>query len=323
MVHIIKFNVGDGLVILSKRYFPYISAILFVSIIGFSLMFVKMAIRFANPLDILADRFTVAFIFSLIILFFTKIKLSIRWKDIFNLLPLVLLNPFVYFLTQALGLVYLPASEAGIIQAMIPIFTLLFAALFLKERTNWLQKLSVCLSVFGIIFIFIMTGAQFGYINWLGIILLLVSTLSHSGYNVLARTTTRHYKMTDITYLMVIIGFLLFNLMALASHLIHGTISKFFQPFLYPSFFVSILVLGIFASFTAFFLANFALSKIEASKFGVFTNLTTIIAVFSGAVFLHETLFYYHYIGAVLVILGVIGVNVFAVSTYKKTTPLV
>ncbi len=61
---------------------------------------------------------------------------------------------------------------------MIPVFTLLFAALFLKERTNWLQKLSICLSVFGIIFILVMTGAQFGYINWLGIILLLVSTLS-------------------------------------------------------------------------------------------------------------------------------------------------
>ncbi|WP_100489366.1 DMT family transporter [Sporolactobacillus pectinivorans] len=139
----------------------------------------------------------------------------------------------------------------------------------------------------------------------------------HSGYNVLARTMTRDYKMIDITYLMVITRFLSFNIMALANHLIDGTISKSFQPFLHLSFFVSILVLGIFASFIAFFLANFALSEIEAPKFGVFTNLTTLIAMFSGAVFLHETLFYYHYIGALFVILDVVSVNVFSVSTDK------
>ncbi|MFT8390915.1 MAG: DMT family transporter [Sporolactobacillus sp.] len=298
----------------SRKFFAYSSAILFVTIIGFSLMFVKIAIRFADPLDVLADRFTVAFIFSLIVLLVTRIKLSIHWETILHLLPLALLNPFLYFLAQALGLVYLPASEAGIIQATIPIFTLLFATLFLNEKTNWLQKLSIGLSVFGILFIFAMTGIQFGYISWSGISLMLVSTLSHSGYNVLARTTAKSYRMIDMTYLMVFMGFLSFNLIALTDHLMRGSMGQLYQPFLQTPFLLSVLVLGIFASFIAFFLVNFALSEVEASRFGAFTNLTTIIAVFSGAVFLHETLVYYHYIGAVLVILGVIGVNIFSAA---------
>ncbi|RYL99046.1 DMT family transporter [Sporolactobacillus sp. THM7-7] len=309
--------------IFSRKFFAYLSAVLFATIIGFSFMFVKMAIQYANPLDVLAARFSIALLFSLIILLFFRPKLSICWQDIVHLLPIALLNPFMYFLTQALGLVYLPASEAGIIQATLPVFTLLFASWILNEKTSWIQKLSMGLSVFGVMYIFIMSGTHFGLDQWIGIILLGVSTLSHAGYNILARTMTQKYSMIDMTYLMIFTGFVSFNVLSMGQHLMRGTLSQFFLPFTHPLFVLSVSYLGVLASYITFFLSNFALSEIEASKFGVFTNLTTIISIFSGVVILHESIFYYHYIGAFLVIAGVIGVNVFDTRKENKNEPVV
>ncbi|WP_141432760.1 DMT family transporter [Bacillus sp. 03113] len=304
----------------SKKTLAYAAILLFVSIIGFSFMFVKIAIRYASPFDVLAYRFTFAFLIALVPLIFGWVKVSLDKKVTLRVLPIAIFHPFLYFLVQALGLVYLSSSEAGIIQATLPIFTLILAALILKERTTWVQKAAIFISAFGIVFIFVMTGIQFGQVNWHGVIFMLVSTFSHACYNVMARKTTQQYKMVDITYVMIITGFVSFNLLALGNHLIHGTITHFIQPLFHPLFVLSVLSLGAFASFFSFFLSNFALSELEAGKMGVFSNLTTLIAVFAGILILHEQLYYYHFIGAIFVILGVLGVNLAVSPRITGTT---
>ncbi|MCO7174900.1 DMT family transporter [Sporolactobacillus kofuensis] len=305
----------------SRTFLAYLSAILFSVIIGLSFMFVKLSITYADPLDVLADRFSIAFVFAMVVLVVRRIKLTLHWRDIGVLLPLALLNPCLYFLTQALGLVFLPASEAGIIQAMLPVFTLILAALFLRERTNGMQKAATAVSVLGVVLIFVMNGVHFQRAKWIGMSVLFISTFTYAGYNVRARTMAQKFRMVDMTYLMIFGGFLSFNGLAIGNHLIHGNLSDLFVPFTDPIALISILYLGIMASFTTFFLSNFALSELEASKFGVFTNLTTIISIFSGVLFLHEHLFYYHYIGALMVVLGVVGVNKFHLR--ENTHPMI
>lgn len=309
--NIFRLLAGDEIVVkLSATFWAYVSAILFACIIGFSFMFVKLSLRAAEPLDALAHRFAIAFLFAMLFLFFRKVRLSIHRDHMLPLFLLAVLNPFLYFLTQALGLVYLPASEAGIIQATLPIFTILFAAWFLKEKTTKKQKLSVVISVLGVMLIFFMNHVHFESGKWLGIALIGISTLTYAGYNVLGRKATGKLHMADMTYFMIFSGFVFFNAIAFGTHITEGTLSEYFSPLADPLYLISECYLGIMASFTTFFLSNFALSVLEASRFGVFTNLTTIVSIFSGTVFLHETLYLYHYIGALMVILGVVGLNV-------------
>jgi drug/metabolite transporter (DMT)-like permease len=56
-------------------------------------------------------------------------------------------------------------------------------------------------------------------------------------------------------------------------------------------------------------LTNYILSKIEASKMSVFSNLGTVISIVAGVIFLKEEIFYYHIIGSILIVGGVIGTN--------------
>ncbi|MFC5985144.1 hypothetical protein [Marinicrinis lubricantis] len=89
-----------------------------------------------------------------------------------------------------------------------PVLTVLLAFLFLKETTTLLRKLSVCLSVSGVLFIFIMKGSRIDWSNMTGIVLLFLSCLVVAGYNVLARRLFQSFSPAEITYVMLGIAFL-------------------------------------------------------------------------------------------------------------------
>ncbi|MEI5917023.1 DMT family transporter [Bacillus albus] len=287
----------------------YLSAMLYSFIIGFSFMFVKLALTVTSPLDTLAHRFTVAFVAASIPIVFGFVKLNMSFKNILALLPLAIFYPALFFAFQAFGLVYTSSSEAGIIQAAIPIFTMMLASYFLKEYTNTWQKISVLISVIGVIYIFIMNGIGTHETSFIGVILILLSALSSAFYNVLARKMTKKFKLMDLTYTMTVIGFISFNLIAIASHINKGTITVYFKPYTNGTFLISILYLGLLSSLLTALLLNYSLSYIEAAKISVFSNLSTLITIIAGVIFIHEQISYFHIIGTIMIILGIIGTN--------------
>ncbi|HDR3887521.1 TPA: DMT family transporter [Bacillus cereus] len=303
----------------------YISALLYSFIIGFSFMFVKLALTITSPLDTLAHRFTVAFIAATIPVIFGFVKLNISFKNILTLLPLAIFYPALFFAFQAFGLVYTSSSEAGIIQAAIPIFTMILASYFLKEYTNTWQKTSVCISVIGVIYIFVMNGIGAHETSFIGVNLILLSALSSACYNVLARKMTKKFKLMDLTYTMTAIGFISFNFIAIIDHMNKGTITVYFKPFTNGTFLISILYLGLLSSLLTALLLNYSLSYIEAAKISVFSNLSTLITIIAGVVFLHEQIAYYHIVGTLMIVLGVIGTNFLekkGIIAKKKNTSL-
>src|SRR5690606_8815033 len=96
-------NRKGGLQTLSKQTKAYIAALLFSIIIGFSFLFLKITLTVASVLDILAHRFTFAFLCILIPLLLGKVSLNISKKTLLTILPLALFHPILYFLFQVLG----------------------------------------------------------------------------------------------------------------------------------------------------------------------------------------------------------------------------
>lgn len=295
----------------NNKSLVYIAAIAYALITGLSFLFTKMALTVANPADILAHRFTAAFIGLLIPILFKWVKLDLDKERIRKVIPLAILYPLLFFGFQTTGLQYATSSEGGILLASSPVFTMILASYFLKEESAMLQKISVIISVLGVIYITLMKGAAFELNNILGIVLLLLSALSMSGYSVLARVLTRDFSSTELSYIMVSISFMLYNAIAITRHFIGGTIDTFLLPFTNINFVISIVYLGILSSLGTSLLTNYILSKIEASRMSVFSNLGTVISIIAGVVFLKEDIYYYHIIGSILIVGGVIGTNYF------------
>ncbi|MEG6584259.1 DMT family transporter [Dendrosporobacter sp. 1207_IL3150] len=287
----------------------YIAATLYAMIVGLSFMFVKMALTIATPFDALAHRFTIAWIAASVLLLFKKETINLPTKDIIKIACLAILYPTLFFAFQVFGLVHTSSSEAGIVHASVPIFTLVLASLILREKTTYGQKIAVMLSVLGIIYILYMNGIGDKSISLLGNGLVLLSAVSAALYNVFARNLTKCYSLLTITYIMTLFGLITFNGLAIISHMLNGTINLFMQPFTHLNFVIAMLYLGILSSLGTSYLSNYALSQLQASQMSVFSNLATLITVLAGIVILNEPFHYYHAIGACVIIAGIVGVN--------------
>ncbi|GGD81768.1 DMT family transporter [Paenibacillus nasutitermitis] len=288
---------------------PYFIAVLNAVIIGLSFLFAKLVLDYADPLDTLAFRFAISFLVMSVPVAFGWVKLSYRGKPIYKVLLMATLYPLAFFLLQAFGLQHASSAEGGILYAFTPVVTLMFASLFLKEVTTILQKLSIFLSVLGVVFIFVMKGSSIDLSNLTGISLLLLTCVTFAGYTVLARSLSKQFRPAEITYLMMGIGFIFFLITTFTSHASKGTLHHLFSPFTSGIFIVSILFLGVVSSLFTALMANYILSKMEASKMSVFANLSTIVSMTAGAVFLGEEVTIYHLIGSIMIIAGVIGTN--------------
>ena len=98
------------------------------------------------------------------------------------------------------------SSEAAIIIALAPVFTVIFGAIYLKEKPTAAQTGFILLSVAGVIFMTAMKGSiQVGG-NVLGTFILLGSVLSAGFFNVTSRKLSSEYSPAEITYVMIWVG---------------------------------------------------------------------------------------------------------------------
>lgn len=296
---------------MKTKSFAYLLAILHASIVGLSFLFTKIAITESNPLDTLAFRFSVSFAVVVILVALRVIKVNYTMESIKKLLPLSLLFPTLFFAFQTFGLKYSQSTDAGILSAVTPIITVMIAGYFLKEKTSLYQKISIVLSVIGVIFIFLMKGSTMNSSDLLGMGLILLSCIATAGYTTMTRSLAKEYTPGEMSFFMMGTGFIIFNSAAIISHLNKGTMIEFFSPWSSVEFISSILYLGILASLVTSLLSNTILSKIKASQMSVFANLSTVVTIVAGAVILSEKITVYDIIGSGLIILGVIGTNYF------------
>ncbi len=278
-------------------------------IVGFSFLFVKIALKSADAVSLLAHRFTFAalgiFIYSLL----SPNKIKVGIADWLKIAPYSIAYPIGFFSLQTLGLQIISSSEAGIVHATVPVWTLIAAKLLLKEQVGGLQKLLMLISVSGVIFINIMGGFNIGGRSYLGFLFILLSAISFAVYTALTKRLSRVYPVFSIVYVMSITGCIVFNLISVGRHLAGGSIVAYFKPFSDLSFVWAMLYLGVLSSLITALLSTYALRRLEATKVGLCNNASIIVTILAGPIFLHESLYYYHYIGMGAILVGTIGFN--------------
>ncbi|WP_156476061.1 DMT family transporter [Sporosarcina psychrophila] len=286
-----------------------IAAISFSIIIGLSFLFVKWTLSTASPLETLAHRFTIAWVGASLILLFQKRRIRIQKQHLSLFLMIALLYPVLFFGFQVYGLSYISSSQAGIFQAIVPIFTLILASLLLKESSTSKQKLGIAFSVVGVVYLMINMNGEQGLTNFWGSLLIIFSSLSIAFYHVLVRKLTKHYTPFQLTYIITLFGFVFFNAFSLGSRILNGSVESYFESFASREFILSILYLSLLSSLLTSFLSNYVLAKIPAVQMSIFSNLATLITVLAGVVFLQEAFLLHHFIGAFLILLGIYFVN--------------
>lgn len=300
-----------------EKYLPYLAGTGMALIFGFSFLFTKEALSGIGPFHLLGFRFGTAAVVLTILKFFKVIKVDYKGKGLYKLVAIALAQPVIYFTFEVIGIKMTTSSEAGMMIALIPVVVTILAAIFLKEYPAKSQIFFVGLSVAGAIFIVIMKSSEIGS-NIVGIMVLLMAVLCASIFNILSRKYSTDFKPVEITFAMMWIGAITFNSIAIIKHFIAGDITDYFVPLSNIKVISSILYLGILSSVIAFFLVNYTLSKIEASRSAVFANLSSVTSIIAGVLIRHESFYWYQFVGAVMILTGVWGTNYFGSKFNKK-----
>ncbi len=285
----------------------HIAGILFSLIFGFSFMFSKIALDYVTPMGLIAYRFLLAFIVFEILRLTKVVKIRFQKELLIPVLLVAFFQPILYFIFETYGLAKTPSSEAGMMIALIPIFVTILSTLFLNEKPTLVQVMFIALSFSGVVLIQVLNGGVIGGSSFLGIALLLLAVISAALFNIASRNASKKVNPFEITYFMMLTGAFVFNAIYLIQLLINGNINTYFTSFSSFTVIGPILYLGIVASIGGFFLVNFALSKLPAHVSSIYANLSTVVAVIAGYVFLNEALNWYHIVGGIMIILGVYG----------------
>lgn len=295
----------------NHKLIPYFTALVSSIIFGLSFLFSKRALNIASPFVLLSFRFLIAFTIMSILIILKIIKVNYKNKPIKWLLILGLAEPVIYFVFETYGIKLTSSSVGGLMIALIPIGVTVLGAYFLKEVPSKKQVFFIIVSVSGVMLITVCGDSKTGETSLIGVILLLGAVLSAGGFNIMSRKVSKYFTPMEITYFMMFEAFIVFNAISIGSYLAKGDIRSYFKPLTDGTFISSILYLGILSSVVAYFMINYSLSKLPAARTSVFSNISTIVSIIAGVVFLNESFEIYHIVGSALILLGVWGTNRF------------
>ena len=209
----------------------------------------------------------------------------IRWRDVPTFLLLGQLGISLYFLMQYTGVRLTNAGIAAVtVIGLTPLATMVVSGVALREPIGGKRTLALLVGAAGVAIVVsqgglrVDTGGDF----LLGGLCLVGNAVMFAVYTTLIRGVRARYSPLTITAGMMLGGTLGLVLLALVTEdwRTLGTLSA--------GQWAAIAYLGLLCSVTAFFLYNYALSRIEASKAAVWIYLEPVVAVALGALLLGE-----------------------------------
>ncbi len=281
-----------------------------------------------DAIEILALRFLLSFVILWLLKTTKLVKIHVGVKDIFKntekhafikpLLLTALFSPVIEMLFETTGFTMTTAVTAGVILSLMPIFACVWESLILKETTTFMQKIFLVLGIIGVIYVAINTNTNDGKNSLIGIICLVIATVSGPLHLVFSRQSLKVFRPFEVTYFACLFGTVVFNGINIIRHLYHGNILHYFDPYFDPKNIISFIMLSIVATIIATAMNNFSMRRLQASTIAAFSGVSTIVTILIGVVLLNEKLYYFHYIGFALILIRMIGVSWIAIKKDKQ-----
>ena len=284
-------------------------------IYGCSFMATTVAIEASEEsvFGILAARFTLAFLAMLLLVACGVLKVEHRGKPIHKLIGIALLYPGLYFLSEAVALTQVSSAIVGVVIGMAPITTALLLMVFFKKRQTVRQVAFIVMSIVGVVVVngTALKGTGFSF---LAVVFLALALFSFSAYSIGIHSAGAQFTAVELTLFMLFAGTVMFNILDAVSR----------GPFAYVRdlsdvrFLLAVLFLGLLTSGASSLALNYGLCHLPPVTVSVLNNVTSVVAVLCGLLFLHESLTLYSGAGCVLILLGCTGYSLSPSNTCQE-----
>ena len=288
----------------AKKYFFIIIGIPIV-FWALAFPFIKIGLEELSPVNLTIMRLLVVCIVFLILLIAKPNKFSkIQKKDVIPIFLLGFLGIILYHLGLNYGEQYISASAASVIIATIPIFVVILAAIFLKEKITIKIVLGVILSLVGVVIISTVGRSdallEVKYIS--GALAVILAAALGAGYTVAGKKMLQRYSALSLTVYVCLLGSL---------GLIPFISSSLFEEVAAMSLtgWSVVIFLGVFPTVVGYVLWYVALEIKSASEISVYLYFVPVLSTIISYIFFRDEITWLFVFGGALVILGLHVVN--------------
>jgi drug/metabolite transporter (DMT)-like permease len=281
----------------------WIIFILLGAIWSSSFMWIKIAVQEISPTMLVAFRALFGLLFGVVVILIQRAQWPRSFKSWFPLLLLGITNVAIPFFLISWGEKYIDSAVASVLDATVPLFTILIAHYLLQDDKITLPKLTGLLIGFaGVVVLMSKDLFSASTNSILGQAAVILASIFYAVNSVYIRKTTE-----DIP-----------GIVRSAGPLISASAVMWMATFLFESpvrmpqlgiTWIALLWLGIFGSGLAFAMAYYLIHEIGPTRTTMVTYLFPLGGVTLGVTFLNEQLTWQLVTGAILIILSLIIAN--------------
>ncbi|MBR6799387.1 MAG: DMT family transporter [Firmicutes bacterium] len=284
----------------------YLIAIICSVFFGMTFLGAKIALEQLDAIQVLACRWTLAFVLFAIAVLLGIIKVDYRKKPIWMAMVMAFIQPCISTICETCGIDLTTTSESAIMYAMIPMAVVLISRVFLKQKIRPLVGSGIVVSFIGVFVAIAFGGDGFGG-NVLGYLILLCMVITGALFMIVSGKLSDKFDAMERTFVMAAMATIWFNGINIAR-------GKGFEGFVICfqdlKTGLAILFLGAIGSFMCYILLNYIVGKMPAAQASsIQVNITSLTGVVTGILFQGDPFGWYTVVGMIMIIAGVIACN--------------
>ncbi|MCE4563659.1 DMT family transporter [Maribellus sp. CM-23] len=282
----------------NKDFLAYASALGAAFFWSFSFIWFKIAYQGYGPITVVIFRLAISAVLITAIALFMKRLQKPEKKDIWLFILMAFFEPFLYFIGESYGLIYISSTVAAVIVATIPLFSPVAAWFFFREKIRWMNALGLLFSFLGVGLVVLNGAFQFDA-SPLGVGLEFMAVFAAISYSIVLRKLVGKYNTLTILAYQNVIGVVFFLPVWLSLE-----VKDFMhQPF-HEEAFRAIIFLAVFASTLAFVFFTQSIRHLGVNRSNTFINLIPVFVAILSFFILKDSLGVQQVIGIVIVVSG-------------------
>lgn len=288
---------------ISGRFSLVDLALIFTAAVwGVNVVVVKIALQYFDPIVFNSLRFALAAILSWALLLITEPGARPRREDYLTLGYLGIIGHTLYQVLFIYGISFTSAGNTSLLLATMPVWVAMFSVLMAMDTVRVTTWLGLASSVIGILLVVVGSGKTLGFAleTLRGDLMIVAGTLLYAVFTIRSKPLLAHYTPLQVSTYTMSSGTLVLGLLATP------TLVKTNLAIVPLAAWGALLFSGIFAIVIGYYIWNSGVKILGPARTAIYSNLSPVVAMLAGWVFLAEALTLRQYAGAGFIILGLV-----------------
>lgn len=239
---------------------------------------IKIAVETVNPLLAAGLRFVIAFPFLILITIFAKSPILFPKKTGHFFILLTIFYFTIPYYLISFGEQYVSSGLTSLLFSTMPIFSILFAKIILKDKIFINQLIGISVGFLCLIYILISEGLVISYTDFLGVISILLAALMHGFLYVYSKKAGEGINVFTFNTLPIGVAGIMLCLLSFYfedNHLQNISLNSW----------LALIYLGIFASVGGFIAYFFLLKRMSPVILSFIFIIFPVVAIFISSIY--------------------------------------